>query len=106
MKLALRLQRGEAFGPGEPISKFVLLDTRASKPKINPPVSKRIPIAIPKPENANLIENSLRLQPGEAFGPGGPNSKLMLLESCVYKGLEFKNLPTRYNMQSTLDPEA
>ena len=49
---------------------------------------------------------ALRLQPGEAFGPGGPILKFVLLESCVYKGLEFKNLPTRDKTQSNLDPEA
>ena len=50
---------------------------------------------------------ALRLQPGEAFGPGGPISKFVLLESCVYKGLKIKNLPTRDKTQSTsiLKPE-
>ena len=49
---------------------------------------------------------ALMLQPGEAFGPGGPISKFVLLESWVYKGLELKNLPTRDKTQSNLNPEA
>ena len=49
---------------------------------------------------------ALRLQRGEAFGPGGLISKFVLLESCVYNSLETKNQPTRDKTHSNPDPEA
>ena len=68
MKLALRLQRGEAFGPGGPISKFVLAVVirsgwglgwaALSKNNLHTRQKKRNPISILKLEIANPIETS------------------------------------------------
>ena len=101
---------------GWPISKFVLLEPLCLQgprtPKSTHPCQNAFQCRSGSLKTQTRMKLALRLQRGEAFGPGGPISKFVLAVvirsgwGLGWAALSKENLPTRDKTHSNLDPEA